>query len=65
MVEKEITSRELMSMLKAQVGTRGALKILNSIRKRLKKYPKRRYMSQEEFLKIVEEETESFVKSLP
>jgi len=63
-VEKELTSRDLMAMLRSEFGVRGAARILVSIRRRMKKLPKKQPMTQEQFMIIVDEEAQEFARGL-
>ena len=52
-----MTSRKLATLLKAEVGTVRAVRILRAVRFRLADLPKGKHLSEEEFMAIVDEET--------
>jgi len=60
--EITLTPRYIASMLKSELGVLGAAKVLMRVKKRLKKLPKDQFMSEDEMLKIIEEESRPYIK---
>ena len=64
-IKSTLTKREIAALVSGQIGTRGSVIVLARVKHRLKAFPKTQWMSEEDFLKIVDEEISGWMEKHP
>ena len=64
-IKSSLGKREIAALVSGQIGARGSVMVLARVKRRLKAFPKSQWMSEEDFLKIVDEEISEWMQMHP